>query len=178
MKRKILVLLIAFMFLFTVTGCKENKVGKKDDRKSIVLNDTTYGFKTTFKYQKDEKYEVKEVSGGKYKEIEIENKKNNLEFDIYYFEMLDSSYDSSKKTRKESEGYKEYKWGNFEGYIYNVSDHSLNFNILLRKGTKDKSLVGIFGEVSSIDYKGTDVLTSFNNKEIQDLLNSIKFEEK
>ena len=163
----------------TVTGCKkDSSIKANSNTKIIELNDENFGFKTTFNYPKSDKYVVKEQSGGKYKEIIIENEKNNLEFDIYYFEMSNSSYDLSKKTRKDSEGYKEYKWGDYEGYIYNVSEHSLNFNIALRKETKNKSLVGIFGEVSSIDYKGTDVLTSFTSKDIQNLLNSITFEEK
>ena len=97
---------------------------------------------------------------------------------MYYFEILDSSYIGAMDTRKNSDGFKEYKWGNYDGYIYNVSKTSLNVNILLRKETKKKKAVGIFIEVSPIKYKDADVLELFNSKDIQNLLNSIVFEEK
>jgi len=179
MKKRILLLIIMVSLLFVVSGCNKSTTTKKnDDLKTIELNDKNHGFNTTFYYSKNEKYEVKEQTGGKYKEIVIKNEKNNIEFDIYYFEILDNNYESSKSTRKDSEGFKEYKWGDYKGYIYNANKYSLNFNILLRKQAGDKSAVGIFGEVSALNYSKADVVTDFNKKEIQDLLSSIIFNEK
>ena len=178
MKNKIIVLITIFTLLFLVAGCKKEETIKKDDNNSIILEDVNKGFKTTFSYPKNFKYEVKDITGGKYKEITIDNEKNNIAFDMYYFEILDSSYIGAMDTRKNSDGFKEYKWGNYDGYIYNVSKTSLNVNILLRKETKKKKAVGIFIEVSPIKYKDADVLELFNSKDIQNLLNSIVFEEK
>ena len=172
MKKKILNIGIVIMLiasLVILTGCEKNK--------EIVLKDNNEGFVTTFKYPESQNFEVtdEDSDSGKYAQMVIENKANNIELEIYYFEESKDSYESSKDTRKNDEGFKEYKWNNYEGYIYSVSEDSLYFNILLQDESEDDMLIGLFGSVEGIEYGEGNIVDSFNSEEFQNFMKSIEF---
>ena len=81
-----------------------------------------------------------------------------------------------QKNRSTSTEYKEYKWNKYNGYSYDGDKYSINFNILLKEN--DNKAKVLFGAMEYEDYKTADVSENFKSKSIQDLLNSITFEEK
>jgi hypothetical protein len=90
--------------------------------------------------------------------------------------MTNTSYNSSKENRATKEGYKEYKWGKYEGYIYSVDKNSLNFNIMLLDGGDDAMSVNLFGAVYKIKYDGDDIMTeNFEKDAVQKFMKSIEF---
>ena len=172
MKKKILIIgiiiiIIAGLLIVTISN----------NEKELVLKDEKTGYITTFKYSKNQTFEItnEDKDSGKFVQMTVENKANNIELEMYYFEQSKSSYDSSKDSRKDDEGFKEYKWNNYEGYIYNVSNDSLYFNILLKDETEDNLAIGLFGSVNAIDYNEANIPESFNSKEFQNFMKSTKF---
>ena len=174
MKKKIVLCLMLLVSVFMITGCgskkesNKEKTKKEDTRKEIVLKDEGYGT-TTFKYAKDKEYEIKEETGGKYKELIISSEKENFELQIYHTDQVEASYEIAKNNRSVREGFKEYTWNKLDGYSYNASKTSISFNILLEDG---KVLFGVFDAINSDD---ADMPEAFSGDSIQDLLNSITF---
>ena len=172
MKKQILVIGLICMLivsLFTLTGCEKNE--------EIVLKDQETGYTTTFKYPESQTFKVTEEDqdSGKFAEMTSENEANNIELEIYYFEESKHIYDDMKDSRKEDEGYKEYKWNNYEGYIYSVDEYSLYFNILLQDETEDSDAIGLFGSVDAIDYNEANTPKAFDSEEFQNFMKSIEF---
>ena len=175
MKKKILACILSFILVLSVAGCgKDKKEEKKDDSKVLTYEDG--GYKTTFKDATKGNFELKDGStSGKFKEVKLENKSKNIKATMYYVEMVDETYDVMENSRKEKEGYKTYKWNNLDGYIYEASKDSLNFNIhLAQKEDKEYGVI-LFGEVEAIDSSKANVLEDFNSDEVQKLLNTVEF---
>lgn len=174
MKKKIVLSLMLIASLFMITGCEskkneeKKKVKEENTMKEIVLTDDNYGI-TTFKYDKEKDYEIKENAGGKYKELIITSEKENFELQIYHTDQSEDSYKIAKENRSNSDEFKEYTWNKYKGYSYNGSKTGISFNILLEDGKV------LFGEFSYVDYKTADLTETFKGEAIQNLLNSITF---
>ena len=174
MKKKIVLSLMLIVSLFMITGCGSKKettkkeTKKEDTTKQIVLSDAGYGT-TTFTYDKTKDYEVKEETGGKYKELTITSNEENFELQIYHTDQSEASYNVAKNNRSNSDEFKEYTWGKYEGYSYNGSKTGISFNILLEDGKV------LFGEFDYVDYKTADITETFKGDSIQKLLSSITF---
>ena len=173
MRKNILIVGIILMLiasLFVLTGCEKNK--------EIVLKDNKTGYTTTFKYPESQNFNIvdEDQESGTFVEMTIENQEKNIELEMYYFEESDSSYELSKEGRKDADGYKEYKWNNYEGYIYSVDNNSLYFNVLLHKETSEDDMdIGLFGSLTSINYDESNVPETFDSKDFQDFMNSMEF---
>ena len=183
MKKKLLLIVLFICTLTLVSGCTDNT--KKDDRNTLSLNDEKYGYLTTFKYDKNDDFKITNTeTSGKFAEIEFESEKNNLEFQIYYFQEIEASWNISIKTRREQEGFKEYTWNKKDGYIYSVNGTSFNFNIKLDTINNDgkqqlNETIGLFGAVSKKDLtkEGTAV-ELFEDENVQKFMNSLEFTRK
>ena len=102
MRKKVLLLVLIPILLLSFTACdKKKKVEKeKDDRKSIVLKDSGFGYKTTFKYDKKDDYsDVEEEKSGKSTQISFDNEDLDLEFEMYYTSMSSDSYKTTEEAR-------------------------------------------------------------------------------
>ena len=182
MKKKYLksLLIVSLLVLsIFITGCdkKENKE-KTSNMKTVEIKDEKAGINTTFKYNKADGYEVTNIDtdSGKYVQVTVENKEKNIEIEMYYFETLDTSYNKTKDSRSNSDGYKEYTWNGYEGYSYNGDKYKIDFNILLKKDT-EKMDIGLFGTISYIDYNDADVMNVFESEDFQKFMNTIEFKE-
>lgn len=178
LKFLLLVLCVGFIF----TGCGKKKDGdtntstKKDDSmKEVVISDDGFGV-TKLKYSKDKDYEVKTEEGGKYTTVIISSKEENFKLELYHFDTFIGTYEDGQDSRSTSDEYKEYKWNGFNGYSYHGDKYSIDMNILLKEN--DNKAKALFGTMSYEDYKSANVSETFKSKDVQDLLNSITFEEK
>lgn len=173
MKKKILLVTLITLSLFIFSGCKDNKTETKSKEK-ISLEDKTFGYKTTFEYDKEDGFEFdKEETGGKYAEILFNNTNENLEFDAYYTESTKATSDSIKASRKEKKYFKEYKFGKYSAYSYNDYDDDLYLVITIDE--KDNYSKEIFVSIEKIDYKKEGIVFEmFDNKVIQNFFKSIK----
>jgi hypothetical protein len=173
MKKKSLLLLLLCAVLLVFSGCTKNEA--KEKYKELVYEDEKTGYTTTFKFKENENYVITDDDeDGKYKQIEIENADLNVELEIYYTDHYTGGYEKQKDNRKASEGYKEYKWNNYEGYIYNADKDKVDFNIFL--GNFDERDVVLFGTLDDIDSTlKTNILEVFNGESFQNFMNSIVF---
>ena len=174
MKNRILIVALIFTLIasaLVLSGCGEKM-------EEITLRDNNTGYTTIFKYPEGQSFKKtdEDLDSGKYAQITIENETNNIELEIYYFDESKNIYNSSKDGRKDNDGFKEYSWNKHDGYIYNVDEDSLYFNIVLQDETADGGIIGLFGSISKIDYnESTKIIDSFNSKEFQDFMNTIEF---
>ena len=172
MKKKLLFISVLLMGLFLVTGC--GKVPKE----TISLSDNTLKYKTTFEYDKEDGFgEVTKKKGGKFSEIEFKNEKENLEFDMYYTETTDVTARNVKDNRKKNQKYyKEYKFGEYDAYIYSNYGDDLYVVITLKEDMKENKTVDLFTSIETIKYnKDTVLFDEFNKNEvIKNFFKSIK----
>lgn len=175
MKKKYILLILLCSSLLVFTGCTNKKEEKKEVNKTIEYLDDKTGYKTVFTFNSNEDYEVTDTeTDGKYKEITIQSKKLNIELEIYYSDHYTGGYAKQKENREGSDGYKEYTWGDYKGYIYNVDEDDLDFNIFLENF--DERDIVLFGTIDDIDSTlKTNVLEAFNSDSFQNFLKSIKF---
>lgn len=175
MKKKYILVSLLIISLFITTGCNK-KV--EDNKEKITIKDKTLNYTTTFEYDKEENFEFKKnISGGKFSEIEFENKDKNLSFDMYYSESTDITAKNVKENRKENQKYyKEYKFGEYDGYIYSDYNDNLYVIITLREDTKEHSTIELFTSIDTINYdKELVVYDLFNSdKTILNFFKSIK----
>ena len=176
MKKKILLLLVLVpALLLIVTGCdKEKEPVQKEEKKKIILKDSTFGYETIFKYDKEEKYsDVKEIEGGASKEIEFENEDLDVEFQMYYTKMSKTSYDKTQETRSAQKYYKEYTFGKYKAYAYGEYSSGINLNILLDVDSTKTAKV-IFVAIDRLDTNEEVVISDVLDKDLKDLFNSIE----
>lgn len=106
-------------------------------------------------------------------ELINEEKDFSVEFYLYFDNGLDYFIDDAKT----QETYKEVKYSGFDGYMYQCDDYE--YEICLYLEEKDDYDVYLFAYVAPgselIDTETTDMEKIFNQKEVQDILNSVKY---
>ena len=106
-------------------------------------------------------------------ELINEEKDFSVEFYLYFDNGLDYFVDDAKT----QETYKEVKYSGFDGYMYQCDDYE--YEICLYLDEKDDYDVYLFAYVAPgselIDTETTDMEKIFNQKEVQDILNSVKY---
>lgn len=172
MKNKLFILLLIPVLVLTLTACTK-KEGNTTNEKKLELVDSNYGT-TTFII--DDTYtEIEESKGGASTELEFENETLDLDYDMYYTTMRKASYNTSKETRSKQKYYKEYKFGNYEGYAYGEYTSSMNLNIILSEDGEDYTV--LFVSIDRHDSNEKKIVSDIiAEKETQSFLNSIKYE--
>lgn len=170
MKKKILLLFAMVLCLVGLTGCGSSS----DNRETLSYKDEKLKLTTTFKYNKEDEFEfIKNVSGGKYAEIEFRNKKENLYFDMYYTEMSKTQTETIKEDRSNQKYYKKYKFGDYDAYVYSQYESDLYLIIKLRE--KDDVVTELFVSIELEEFdKDAVVFDIFNKDIINNFFNSIK----
>lgn len=106
-------------------------------------------------------------------ELVNEEKDFSMEFYLYFNDDLHYYVDDAK----EQETYKEVKYSGFDGYMYQCDDYE--YEICLYVGKQDEQDVYLFAYVAPgsdlIDTETCDMEKIFNQKEVQDILNSVKY---
>ena len=123
MKKRLLLVVLMGICLLGITGCggSSNK-----DMESIKLTDESLKLTTTFQYDKKDGFKFeKNVTGGKFAEIEFSNEKLNLYFDVYYTEYSTATAKANKDHFSEDTYFKEYKFGDYEAYSYGLDKNNL-----------------------------------------------------
>ena len=124
----------------------------------------TVGYKDGTTPSETEAYEAELIN---------EEKDFSVEFYLYFDNGLDYFVDDAKK----EETYKEVKYSGFNGYMYQYNDYEYKIYLYLKK--KDDYYVYLFAYVAPgsqlIDTEKTNIEKIFNQKEVQDILNSLKY---
>jgi len=106
-------------------------------------------------------------------ELINEEKDFSVEFYLYFDNGLDYFVDDAKT----QETYKEVKYSGFDGYMYQCDDYE--YEICLYLDEKDDYDVYLFAYVAPgselIDTETTNMEEIFNQKEVQDILNSVRY---
>ena len=174
MKKRVLFSLTLVLCLILLTAC-----GSSSKNEKITYTDSKLKLTTTFEYSKNDGFKFeKNVSGGKYAEIEFSNEKQNLYFDMYYTKSSTKTCETVKKDRQEDKNYKEYKFGDYAAYTYGNSNGNLNMVINIKSFEKEKETVELFISINTIKYdKEFDVVNAFKNNVLQSFFKSIKITE-
>ena len=106
-------------------------------------------------------------------ELINEEKDFSVEFYLYFDNGLDYFVDDAKT----QETYKEVKYSGFDGYLYQCDDYE--YELCLYLDEKDDYDVYLFAYVAPgsdlIDTETTNMEAIFNQAEVQDILNSVKY---
>ena len=179
MKKKTIIVLFLCALTLVFTGCDKKEKAKETEYETIEIKDEKTGYLTTFKYEKGKDYKITDTkTDGKFVEVEMESKKHNLEIQMYYFEISNIGWNNNIERRKNNEGYQEFTWNGYKGYIYNANDSDLYFNILLKDGGNSSMSLCLFGDIDAINYNKGKVTENFTSEEFQKFMNTIEFKEK
>lgn len=172
MKNKLFLLIIMIGLLF-ITACSFGSSKEK-----IVYQDINLKLTTTFEYNEDDGFKFeRDVTGGKFAEIEFSNEKQNLYFDMYYTKSSKVSSEIQKKSRSSDKYYKEYKFGDYKAYTYGTYKDKLNIVIDINK-TINGQKIELFIAISTIkEDKNIIVSDLFKKTVIQDFFKSIEITE-
>ena len=173
MKKNILLIITVIICVIFMTACFD-----KSKEEKIELKDSKLKLKTVLEYNKDEGFKKeKDVTGGKYAEVEFSNEKENLYFDMYYSKSSKETSKSVKEDRKNNKYYKEYKYNGYEAYAY--SEFKDNINLVLTIKNENKDTIELFIAITSIKYEKEKVLFDIfdKSKVIQEFFESIKITE-
>ena len=178
MKKRILLGIFIVVGLFTIVGCSKkadnNLKGSSNDLIKITDNKDR-GYVTTFKTINNKFVQP----NPKYNHIDSEDL--GVFITLEYIESTKEAYDYAKTHnflgREYSEGdIKEYKWNNYDGYFYNISENELYFRILLEDDPNNSIVLsGYVGPKTDSKNENKDLTKLVDNKDFQNFLNSIEF---
>ena len=172
MKKIFIVALLAcvlFAGVFILTGCG-NKEETNNNMIKIIDKDKNYV--TTFD-SINNKFEQKNPA---YSQVDSEDL--GIFISMSYKEYPKSYYDYYKTHNflgvEFSEGdTKDYKWNEYSGYTYSISETEGYFKILLEDNEENSIILD--GYVGGQIGKNTDVTKIFDNEDFQKFLNTIEF---
>jgi len=108
-------------------------------------------------------------------EAQLLNEEKNFSMEFYMY--FDDTYEDYKTDAEGCEGYQEVKYSGYEGYMYLYDE--FEYEICLKLADENDCQVILFAYVAPesqlIDTETTDMEQIFNQKEVQDILNSIKY---
>lgn len=166
--KKILILLLVPFLLLCLTGCGKNE---------LILEDAKLGFKTTFTYSgKDTYTDIEYDDEGASRELTFESKDLDAEFEMYYNTITDTSYKLSQDIRKNQKYYKEYTFNGYKAYSYSEYPDNIKLNIILNEND-NKMYDVLFVSIDRADNNKNVIMQDvLDQKEVQNLFNSMKFE--
>lgn len=175
MKKRILILLLILLSFSTTACVKSNK--NNPNKKSITITDKDNNYKTTFYYDKKEKYTKPVINYSEQNnEVTFTNKDLNIEFQMYYNVFPNDSYKAAKEARKDQKYYQDYKFGKYKGYTYGNLDDVIYLNIYLDK-KKEYGEIILFTTIKKADSSQKETIKElFDNEKIQSMLKTITFE--
>ena len=165
--KKLLSIILAGLMVLSLTACGG---GGKTVAMTQVCDDETMNATVTVGYKDGT---TPSETGADEAELINEEKDFSVEFYLYFDNGLDYFVDDAKT----QETYKEVKYSGFDGYMYQCDDYE--YEICLYLDEKDDYDVYLFAYVAPgselIDTETTDMEKIFNQKEVQDILNSVKY---
>ena len=178
MKKKIVFLFI--IGLLFISGCEKSKKGDSVEKKNyesfeFILTD--YGINSKILYDKNNygKFEIKENESNDF--LYFEDLKSNLSFRLNYVLTYPDFIKNQKKEFAKLKKYKEFKVGNYNGFIYSGENDYNLANVVLILSDKERDYYVANIEIMSIDYNEKDFVfdSISNDKEFLDLLEKIEF---
>jgi len=170
MKKILSVLLLAIMLL-SLTSCGEKL--STVTLTEICDEDETLSATVTVGYGSTTVLDKSDLDGED--EAQLINEEKDFDIELYLY--FDEGYDTYKYYASEEEGYKEVKYSGYEGYMYPFDEHE--YEICLKVADEGDYQVFLFAYVAPasqlIDTETTDMEAIFNQKEVQEILNSIKY---
>ena len=178
MKRKIILSILVLLALFIITGCgkeTESKVKGSSNDLIKITDNKNRGYVTTFKTINNKFIQP----NPKYNHVDSDELGIFITFD--YIESSKEAYDYAKTHNFLGHEYadgevKDYKWNNYDGYFYSVSENEMYFRILLEDDTNNSIVLsGFVGPKVDSKNKNEDLTKLVDNEDLQKLLNSIEF---
>lgn len=167
--KKFLTVLLAGIILLSLVACDGG--GKTVTITQVCDDDDTMSATVTVGYKDGTTPSETDADEA---ELINEEKDFSVEFYLYFDNGLDYFVDDAK----EEKTYKEVKYSGFDGYMYQCDDYE--YEICLYLDEKDDYDVYLFAYVAPgselIDTETTDMEALFNQEDVQNILNSVKYE--
>lgn len=167
--KKLLSIILAGLMVLSLAACGGG--GKAVTMTQVCDGDETMSATVTVGYKDGTTPSEAEAD-----EAELINEEKN--FSVEFYMVFDDSYESYKWAASESgEGYKEVKYSGYEGYMQ-LHDE-FEYEVCLKLADEGDYQVYLFAYVAPgsdlIDTETTDIEAIFNQQEVQDTLNSVKY---
>ncbi len=170
--KKFLAVILAGLFTLSITSCGGG--GNAVTLTQVCDNDETISATATVGYSGSTTVDESLLTGED--EAELLNEEKNFSVEFYLF--FDDGYESYKWAASESgEGYKEVKYSGYEGYMQLYDEYE--YEVCLKLADEDDNQAYLFAYVAPgtdlIDTETTDMEAIFNQPEVQEILNSVKY---
>ena len=183
MKKRIVLVVLLSISLLLIVGCgKKNGTEETDtftltnDKDAEVTNfkdaelTFTYPKKMSFQTKKLEK--IDEYNGFVFPYLEVYNPDYYFFMDLAFEENGKVYYDAIKREKSTAQGYKEYKWNNYEGFAYTESTYVYFYAVLEQDDPNFCLLLKGIGYSKNPYETLTEV---FNEEDIQNVLNTMTY---
>jgi len=170
--KKLLALLLAVVMIFAFAACSSGGGGGGSTLEitQVCDDDETKSASITVGYKNGTVVSEEDVGEA---ELVNEEKDFSIEFYLYYDNGLYYFVDDAKT----EDTYKEVKYSGFDGYMYEYDEYE--YEICLYLAEQDDYYVYLFAYVAPgtdlIDTETTDMEAIFNQEDVQNILNSIKY---
>ncbi len=167
--KKILISLMIITLLI-LTGCEKEK--KIDNLETISINDSGFGYSTTFKFPKKAGFvKTGEDDEGRSIEIDVMNNEENLKMQMYYTDVGETTYNDTLENDKTKKYYQEYNFNGYSTYAY--SDYDTNLYLKIMIDNKNGVVTSLFVSFEHVDVSDIPVMELFEREVVQNFFNSI-----
>lgn len=175
MKNRIVLVVLLSISLLLITGCGRKKYVEETDSFTITDNKRQ---ELTFTYPKKMSFQTKELEGvdesseAAFHYFEVYNADYYFYMNISLEPVGKSYYDTIKRQNSTAQGYKEYKWNNYEGFAYTVTEDVYFYAILSEEENDMCTMLKGVGYSKNPYETVTEV---FNEDNLQDVFNTMTF---
>ena len=172
-------ILTLILCVFILTGCDNNKegedVGTVGENEQVLTYDLGDGDAIQAKFETPKNADIEiTVDPSDESHVVVKNEKEDYTMDIYLGDEMEETFLAGQDSDKEEEGYKETKYGNFNGYYYKFGEGSIYGNIVLDTETYNVYTYIFYTLDVGMDAKKS-VEDIYKSKDIQKILNSFGF---
>ena len=207
--KKIYKIITILLIVIVITGCTSKKPKEEEEEKellkySVTIFDEAHEYFTTLNYEgEDELFTIKKqklsIDDDGFQHNLIESRSMSINLEAYHSEGKVGTLDELKKKYENTEGYKEYTWNNYPGFLYNANENEASFALIVEgydiyasdEDEEEKynengdpilhietenieKEVLLFGKITCMEGKKCNALSSFRRKEFQTLLRTFE----
>ena len=138
--KKVFKLFAILLMVFIITGCTTKPPQDEEEEEpkliyNLSVDDEAHGYYTALYYEEGSGFAMMNpkllIDDAGFQHGTYSNVEMGIEFEAYHREGPVGSLDSLKKKYANSEGYKEYTWNKYPGFIYNANENHVSFALIV-----------------------------------------------
>jgi len=173
MKRNVLIIILLLITVI-ITGCGNNKNTNKE-MQSMELNDYRYGT-VKFYYPKSLSFSVKQIDADEGSVMSVISHDYLVNVNMFFDYDVNDNYNEMIDNCKKTKAYKEYTWNNKYKAISCGDEKEVSF--IIKTYESEIGYIRYFtGTMRFENNQNGNMISVFNEKGIQDWLNTIEYKE-